>query len=77
MLLLEQAAAMGLPHAEPGLLRWMLFTIGGGRWLLAIVLALVIIVAIDLVMPTRDLLRGTQSARDAGRNPRRGSARKN
>ena len=68
MLLLERAAAMGVPRAEPGLLRWMLFTEGGGRWLLAIVLALVIIVAIDLVMPARDMSGGTQSSRDAGRN---------
>jgi len=76
MLLLERAAAMGVPHAEPGLLRWMLFTEGGGRWLLAIVLALVIIVAIDVVMPARDMSGGTRSSRNAGRNPRHGSARK-
>lgn len=76
MLLLERAAAMGVPRAEPGLLRWMLFTEGGGRWLLAIVLALVIIVAIDVVMPARDVSGGTRSSRNGGRNPRHGSARK-
>ena len=76
MLLLERAAAMGVPRAEPGLLRWMLFTEGGGRWLLAIVLALVIIVAIDVVMPARDVSEGTRSSRNAGRNPRHGSTRK-
>ena len=53
MLLQERAAAAGVPRAEPAILRWMLFTEGGGRWLLAIVLALVIIAVVDIMMPVR------------------------
>lgn len=53
MLLQERAAAVGVPRAEPAILRWMLFTEGGGRWLLAIVLALVIIAVVDVMMPAR------------------------
>ena len=53
MLLQERAAAAGVPRAEPAILRWMLFTEGGGRWLLAIVLALIIIAVVDIMMPVR------------------------
>ena len=58
MLLLERSAAMGVPRAEPGILRWMLFTEGGGRWLLAIVLAFVILIMVDILMPARDVANG-------------------
>lgn len=51
MVIQERSALAGLARAEPALLRWMLFTEGGGRWLLAIVLALVIIAIIDGIMP--------------------------
>ena len=53
MLLQERASAAGVPRAEPAILRWMLFTEGGGRWLLAIVLALIIIAVVDIMMPVR------------------------
>ena len=46
-------AATGVPRAEPAILRWMLFTEGAGRWLLAIVLALAIIAVVDIMMPAR------------------------
>ncbi len=46
-------ATAGVPRAEPAILRWMLFTEGGGRWLLAIVLALAIIAVVDIMMPAR------------------------
>ena len=53
MLLQERSALAGIVRAEPAILRWMLFTEGGGRWLLAIVLALLVIALIDVVMPAR------------------------
>lgn len=53
MLLQERSALAGIVRAEPAVLRWMLFTEGGGRWLLAIVLALLVIALIDVVMPAR------------------------
>jgi hypothetical protein len=53
ILLQERCAFAGVARAEPAVLRWMLFTEGGGRWLLAIVLALLVIVAVDIAMPSR------------------------
>jgi hypothetical protein len=41
VLLLERAAGMGLARTPSWVTHWMLFTEGGGRWLLALVLALV------------------------------------
>ncbi len=73
MLLQQRAAAMGVPRAEPGLLRWMLFTEGGGRWLLAIVLALLIITVVDIMLPARS---NTSAAGLPHRAQREGSERR-
>lgn len=77
VLLQERAAAAGVPRAEPGILRWMLFTEGGGRCLLAIVLALLIIAVVDVMLPARGAVSGTCLPRRAGRggSKRRGKLR--
>lgn len=49
VMLQERAAAMGIAYPQPFSLHWMIFAEGGGRWLLALLLALLCVILVDWI----------------------------